>query len=165
MSTIKTWYLEMTSPSQLREVNESRGLAVTEAEVKQFQLNRFLYTYIGEAWQWFDKLNWSDEQWRDWAEQDDLRTWIAYEAGSPAGFYELNKTSATEIEIVYFGLAPKFIGRGYGAYLLSRAVKSAWEWQGTERVWLRTCTLDHSSALNNYQSRGFEIYRQEEEEI
>ena len=154
----------MTSPAQLNEVTDGNGLVVKEAEVKQFQLNRFLYTYIGEACQWFDKLEWSDQQWRDWAEQDGLRTWLAYAAGSPAGFYELHQSGEGEIEIAYFGLAPKFIGKGYGGYLLSQAVKSAWQWQGTKRVWLHTCTLDHSSALTNYQARGFEIYREEREE-
>ena len=165
MSKITTWYLEMTDPSQLQDVTESNALELKEAKVKQYQVNRFLYTYIGEAWQWFDKLDWSDAQWRDWSERDTLRTWIAYESGSIAGYFELDKTADSEIEIAYFGLAPKFIGKGYGGYLLSQAVKAAWSWQGTQRVWLHTCTLDHANALNNYRARGFQLYREEVEEI
>mgnify|MGYP001605807776 FL=1 len=68
------------------------------------------------------------------------------------------------MEIAYFGLAEDFIGRGFGGYLLTRAIESAWAWEGTRRVWVHTCTLDHPSALNNYMSRGMQIYKKEIEE-
>jgi hypothetical protein len=29
------------------------------------------------------------------------------------------------------------------------------------RVWVHTCTLDHPSALKNYQARGFSLYKTE----
>jgi GNAT superfamily N-acetyltransferase len=63
------------------------------------------------------------------------------------------------VEIAYFGLAPKFIGRGFGGYLLSQAIKSAWKMKGTQRAWVHTCTLDHPGALRNYKARGMEVYR------
>jgi hypothetical protein len=44
---------------------------------------------------------------------------------------------------------------------LSQAVKSAWAIPSTDRVWLHTCSLDHPSALNNYQRRGFKVYKTE----
>jgi GNAT superfamily N-acetyltransferase len=66
-----------------------------------------------------------------------------------------------DVEIIYFGLAENFIGRGFRAYLLSEAIKSAWGWHGAGRVWVHTCTLDHPGALRNYLDRGMEIYREE----
>jgi GNAT superfamily N-acetyltransferase len=161
MKKVTTYYLEMKSPSLLTEKSESRGLQVTEAEIKQFQFNRFLYRLVGEAWAWTDKLSWTDDQWQSFAEDDNLRTWVAYFRGSPAGYYELQKQQDGDVEIAYFGLAPRFIGRGFGGYLLSQAIKSAWNWAGTRRVWVHTCTLDHPSALQNYEDRGLEIYRTE----
>lgn len=161
MSQVTIYYLEMNSPSALKEKTGSSGLDIRECEVKQFQFNKFLYQLVGGAWEWTDKLSWSDEEWKAFAENDDLRTWVAYDRGSPAGYYELQRQEGGDVEVVYFGLAPNFIGRGFGSYLLSQALKSAWEWDGTKRVWLHTCTLDHPNALRNYQARGMEIYKTE----
>jgi hypothetical protein len=33
-----------------------------------------------------------------------------------AGHFELNTDSEFNVEIAYFGLAPKFIGKGFGGY-------------------------------------------------
>ena len=161
MNEVTTKYLEMKSASSLKDKKESKGLQIVESEIKQFQFNRFLYQLVGKAWQWTDKLSWSDEQWKAYAENDNLRTWAAYLRGSPAGYYELQQQDGGDLEIAYFGLAPKFIGQGFGGYLLSQAIKSAWEWRGTKRVWVHTCSLDHPSALQNYKARGMEVYRVE----
>ena len=158
MTEVTTYYLEMRSPALLKAKQEAHGLQVCECEIKQFQFNRFLYQFVGAPWAWTDKLSWTDDQWRAYAEDDDLRTWVAYYRGSPAGFYELQRQDRGDVEIAYFGLATRFIGQGFGAYLLSQAIESAWAWKGTKRVWVHTCTLDHPSALLNYKSRGMEIY-------
>lgn len=156
-TNVTTYQLEMTSPKQLLESSDTMGLHVVEAIVKQYQFNRFLYGFVGAPWSWTDKLQWSNTQWRDYAEDADLRTWVAYHRGSPAGYFELQKQDAGNVEITYFGLAESFIGQGFGAYLLTQAVRSAWAWRGTQRVWAHTCTLDHPGALHNYQARGFRI--------
>ena len=161
MSAITTYYLEMMSSDSLNEKTDPKGATVLECKIKQFQFNKFLYQLVGSNWNWTDKLSWSDEQWKAFAEVDTLRTWVAYVKGSPAGYFELQQQKNKHVEIAYFGLAPKFIGQGVGGYLLSQAVKAAWAWDGTTRVWVHTCTLDHPNALQNYQSRGFEIYQEE----
>lgn len=159
MEEVTTWYLEILTPDELKEKEKPDGLEVIEAEVKEFRFNRYLYQLVGEEWRWFDKLSLSDDEWKDYAESDNLRTWVAYVRGSIAGYYELQKQADKNVEIAYFGLAPRFIGKGYGGYLLSHAIKSAWSWGNTSRVWVHTCTLDHEAALNNYQARGFKIYK------
>lgn len=163
MTEVTTYYLEMKSGSLLKDKNNSYGLKIFECEIKQFQFNRFLYQLVGEDQEWFDKNTWSDEQWKEFAENENLRTWVAYYKGSPAGYYELQQQDDGDVEIAYFGLAPKFIGKGFGGYLLSQAIESAWDWKGTKRVWVHTCTLDHPSALQNYKARGLEVYRVETE--
>ena len=163
MSEVTTWYLEMMSPAALCAVRDPGGLQVSECRVAQYQFNRFLYQLVGAAWDWTDKLAWSDRQWQAYAEDDRLRTWVAYTQGSPAGYFELQQQTGGDTEIKYFGLVERFIGRGFGGFLLSQALEAAWAWPGTERVWVHTCSLDHPGALHNYQARGMTLYRTETE--
>lgn len=159
--TITTFYLEMRNPDELKfkDCAES-AFWIGECREKQFEYNRFLYKLIGADWQWFDKRPWTDNDWREYSENSNLRTWVGYMVGSIAGYYELQRQDNDNIEIAYFGLAKPFIGRGLGGHLISHAIKSAWEW-GANRVWVHTCTLDHPNALTNYTARGMKIYKEE----
>jgi len=163
MATVTTYYLEMNSPDQLKDKPRPPGLAIIEAELKEYRFNRYLYQLVGEQWHWTDKLTLPDAAWKTYAENDNLRTWVAYYKGSIAGYFELQQQDNNQVEIAYFGLAPEYIGLGFGGYLLSTAIKHAWSLEGTERVWVHTCTLDHDRALTNYQARGFNLYKQQEE--
>lgn len=160
--TCTTFYLEMTSSAELREKPSRPDLQIVECELPQPELNRFLYALVGKAWDWTDLSRWSDDQWRALVEQEGHRTWVAYHRGAIAGYYELYRPDGRNVEIRYFGLAAAFMGLGFGGPLLSHALRSAWNWPGTERVWVHTCTLDHPAALANYQARGLRVYRQEE---
>ncbi|HEY5714987.1 MAG TPA: GNAT family N-acetyltransferase, partial [Psychromonas sp.] len=137
------------------------GLTLTEAEIKEFRFNKYLYSLVGENWQWFDKLGDSDGQWQAHAEREQLRTWVAYYKGAIAGYFELEIADNRDVELLYFGLAPKFIGKGFGGYLLATAVNNAWQLCHAKRVWVHTCSLDHPRALSNYQACGFQLYKQE----
>ncbi|MEE4379982.1 MAG: GNAT family N-acetyltransferase [Candidatus Competibacteraceae bacterium] len=160
MSAVTIYYLEMRSLEELKPAHcRADPPMIMECQIKQFQLNQFLYRFIGTPWQWTDKASWTDTQWRSYAESDQLRTFVAYQAGAIAGYYELQR-QADAVEISYFGLTEPFIGHGYGGYLLTCAVRDAWSWEA-RRVWVHTCTLDHPAALLNYQKRGFTLYQQE----
>ncbi len=161
MSEVTTYYLDMNHENALIEKSKPENLEIKESEIKEYKLNLFLYQLVGEDWGWKDKLSLPIEDWKKYAESENLRTWVAYYKGSIAGYYELEKQTDGNVEIAYFGLAPNFIGKGLGGYLLSQAIKSAWTFQDTKRVWVHTCTLDHKSALANYQARGFQLYREE----
>ena len=113
MKELITYYLEMTSPALLNAKIDAKGLVVRECQIKQFQFNKFLYQFVGEAWEWTDKLSWSDEAWKTYAENDRLRTWVAYYQGSPAGYFELQQQAEGTVELAYFGLALNFIGKGW----------------------------------------------------
>jgi ribosomal protein S18 acetylase RimI-like enzyme len=155
-----TTYLEMRSPSELRpKLCADERFWIGEATVKQWRFNKFLYLTVGSLWAWNDKRDWTDDQWRQYAESDRLRTFGAYHDGSPAGYYELQH-EGEDVEIIYFGLLPAFIGRGLGGALLSRAIEDAWQME-PRRVWVHTCTLDHPAALANYRARGMKIYKTE----
>jgi GNAT superfamily N-acetyltransferase len=121
---------------------------------------RYLYQEVGKAYRWTDRLSWSDETIRNYLATPGVSVWLMSWEGEPAGYFELRTHEDGSVEIAYFGLLPAFIGRGWGKFLLTRAVQSAWE-VGTARVWLHTCTLDHPAALPNYLKRGFRPVREE----
>jgi GNAT superfamily N-acetyltransferase len=164
VTTVTTTYLEMTTPAELRpkRIADPR-FRIEQVAPVDWRLNRHMYCAVGEPWQWLEKRAWTDGQWRDYAESDRLRTFVAYYDDSPAGYYELRRDDGGGIEIVYFGLLPQFVGKGFGSALLTSALEEAWR-MAPSRVWLHTCSLDHPAALANYQARGMKIYRIETKE-
>lgn len=158
---VKRTYLEMRSPGQLRPAATPqptpRVERLADCTVEFF---RYLYEEVGRAYHWTDRLGWSDETIRQYLATPGVSFWLMSEENEPAGYFELRRHEDRSVEIAYFGLLPDYIGRGWGKYLLTRAVQSAWQ-LGTDRVWLHTCTLDHAAALPNYLSRGFEPFREE----
>jgi len=84
---------------------------------------------------------------------------VLYAGGEPAGYVELDRRAKPDIRIAYFGLAPFFIGRGLGRYLLNWAVDLAWSY-GPERLLVSTWSFDHPRAFANYQKAGFRPYKQ-----
>jgi GNAT superfamily N-acetyltransferase len=163
MTPIVTTYLEMRSPDQLRAKRSAdERVQIREKKERDWRFNRDLYLAVGEMWSWSDKRAWSDEQWKEYGLAPELRTFGAYYDNSLAGYYELRRDDKGGVEIAYFGLLPEFIGRGLGGALLTNAIEEAWRMSPpVTRVWVHTCTLDHTSALANYQARGMVIYKQE----
>jgi GNAT superfamily N-acetyltransferase len=158
--TVTTTFLEMRDRAQLRpKTSDEPRFRILEASVRQWELNRFLYALVGSPWGWRDKLTWTDERWKAYAESQTLRTFVGYWDGAPAGYFELS-SAADGVEIAYFGLAPRFIGKGLGGPLLTRAIEEAWS-LNPPRVWVHTCTLDHPAALQNYLARGMAVFRTE----
>ena len=157
-------YLEMRSPAEiLAKPDADEGFMIRECPVELWQLNRFLYLAVGESCGWNSKSNWSEDQWRNYADSKKLRTVVAYFDGIPIGYFELNENGIQEIEIVCLGLIPEYRGQGLGGVLLSAALKVAWKSE-PQRVWVRICRNDHEIALANYQSRGMKVYRVDEDE-
>lgn len=159
VTQITTWFLEMTSPDQLRPGRAPRQDAVlTRVGRPCPEFSRFFYRAVGGSWYWIDRIEWTYEQWQTWAEQ--VETWAAYVDGTPAGYFELQDRRVGEgsVNIALFGLLPWAIGQGIGGWLLTRAVERAWE-LGPRMVTVNTCSMDGPHALANYQARGFTIAR------
>ena len=151
-------YLEMRPPTDAPPAPARSGLHTCEARRPSPQLSRYLYTAVGSPWTWYMRRSWSYDRWMTHLRQPGLSTHIGYVAGTPAGYFELQKHPDASTEIKLFGLLPEFIGEGLGSILLSDCVDAAWK-TGAARVWLHTCSLDHPAALPNYQARGFTLFR------
>jgi GNAT superfamily N-acetyltransferase len=155
---VTTWYLQMLSPEQLRSADApSPEARIERADIPSPELSRFLYTAVGGAWYWIDRLGWNYARWLEYLDRPAVETLVLYVSGTPAGYVELEIQPEDNVEIAYFGLLPRFIGQGLGGYLLSAGIARAWA-QGARRVWVHTCTLDGPHALANYQARGFVVY-------
>lgn len=172
---VTTTYLEQTSPSDLipARTPAEPGEVVRAGEPSP-EFSRFLYTAVGGDWYWTERLPWTLADWTEWLSRPGSETWVLRVSGTPAGFVELDaqpSPRATQVEIAYFGLLRRFIGRGLGGRLLTEGISRAWslgtrwpELPPVDRVWVHTCTLDGEHALPNYQARGLRAYRKTEAE-
>src|SRR5262245_45394249 len=124
------------------------------------EINRYMYVTVGNDWWWYYRRSWDYARWLAYVDREALQTWVAYVAGAPAGFFELERQEGDNVEIAIFGLLPRFAGRRLGGPLLTACVNSAWD-LGAARVWVHTCDLDHPHALSNYLARGFSVFKVE----
>jgi GNAT superfamily N-acetyltransferase len=163
LTSVTTYYLEMTDPDQFLPQRSARGdLRLARVDPPLPELNRFFYTAVGGDWYWTDRLGWTHADWLAYLGRSGVETWVLSAAGVPAGYAELAGEPGGDVEVAYFGLLPAFIGVGLGGHLLTVTVERAWA-MPARRVWLHTCTLDHPVALAHYQARGFRLYKQEVE--
>ena len=126
-----------------------------------FQLNKFFYKQIGKKHRWIDRLVWEDKKWIDYVNNLNVKTYVLKEKNEIIGYFEqiYNKKNK-DCEIAYFGILENYLGKKYGGYLLSEAIRYSFA-KNIERVWVHTCSLDHRNALNNYLSRGMKIFKSE----
>jgi len=152
---------------EMRDIADLRRAPLPDPSVRVEQVVecppsfwRYLYTEVGRAYYWIDRLPWTDDEIRRYLAEPEVSLWLMTVRGAPAGYFELKRDRVGGTEIAYFGVLPEFTGRGLGGYLLTVAVERAWA-AGTERVWLHTNTLDHPAALPNYLKRGFKAFHSE----
>jgi len=154
-------YLEMRDRAELNPARSNDPLITIEWQRNcSIGLFRDLYREVGKNYFWIDRLTWTDEQIKTYLQQPGVSLWLMTYDGDVAGYFELKKEADGSTEIAYFGLMPRFIGRGLGKHLLTCAVEQAWA-DGAQRVWLHTCTDDDPAALPNYVKRGFKPFRTE----
>lgn len=153
-------YLEMLERPPARQLPAPRGkLALMRAEPCTVSFYRYLYETVGTPWVWFERRLWSDAALAAELAKPTTEIFVLYADGVPAGFFELDAAEAQQTKLCYFGLAPDFIGRRLGPFLLNAAVERAWS-RPLKRFWVHTCTFDHPRALPLYQRAGFAVYAQ-----
>ena len=170
--TLEITYLQMNDWSEFRPayLNYPEGIKVMCMDTPDVAFYRFLYSSIGKQWRWRSRLSHSDQEIEALLSIPGTSVHVLYVAGVPAGYIELAKhlegrsSRFYSIEIVYFGLRPGYIGRGFGKHLLSHGIAYAWN-KGTQRLWVHTSNLDAPHALKNYINRGFKVHRVEQQPI
>jgi GNAT superfamily N-acetyltransferase len=155
--TVTITYLELLPEAEIREPSRPAPPGFRVSEVRDPAVNADLYRRVGADYAWFDRLRWSDADWRCWA--DRVHTYVIELGPETAGYWELEHESETSAKIPIFGLLGEFHGRGIGGHALSAALRIGREF--APRVWLTTCTLDGPYALRNYLARGMSPFREE----
>lgn len=164
MTVVTRTYLRLDHPGALVARRTSDPMVRVERE-RPISASRYrhLYAAVGRAWHWGDRDAWSDARLQAHLDQPDVHVFVMRVGGETAGYVELQRHDAGDVEIAYFGLLSAFIGLGLGAHLLTVAVEEA-AGIGATSVWLHTCSLDHPAALANYRARGFVPFRVEQYE-
>ena len=155
-------YLEINS---IKDLNESsifpEKSLIFLVNPSDFQLNKFFYKNIGKHHNWVDRLIWTEKQWREYANNKNVKTYVLKIKEDIAGYFELIiHPSQKEVEIAYLGLLEEYHNKKLGSHLLTKAIKNSFI-ENPKRVWVHTCSLDHKNALNNYLSRGMKIFKTE----
>ncbi len=157
---VVTTYLEMNErPTRPTVPCPAGQYAVMRLERPSPAFYRYLYILVGEPWLWTDRRTLGDAALDAEINAEGVEIYVLYAGGEPAGYVELDRRAKPGIHIAFFGLAPSFIGRGLGRYLLNWAVDLAWSY-GPERLTVSTWSFDHPRALANYQKAGFRPYKQ-----
>ncbi|MHC8509669.1 MAG: GNAT family N-acetyltransferase [Rhodospirillales bacterium] len=148
--------LEMTAPpSAPPPPRPAEKLALLRLETPGVPFYRFLYNAVGGPWLWWERRAMSDEDLLAVIRDENVEIEVLYIGGAPAGYFELDRRRAGEVELAYFGLMPEFTGRRIGPFLLRAAVDQAWTKGAPKRLWVHTCNLDSPKALPVYQRAGF----------
>ena len=159
---VNRYYLEINSLKNLNKVNSpNNNLVLEKVTPPNIELNKFFYKNIGKKHRWIDRLAWDNLKWISYLENENVSTFVLKINEDLIGYFEviLDK-SIKSSEIAYFGILDNYLGKKYGGYLLSEAIKLCFE-LNSQRVWVHTCSLDHKNALQNYLKRGMKVFKEE----
>lgn len=118
-----------------------------------------LYKKVGMEWGWCGRLLLIPEDLKNKLESPENEVWLFKTEGVLRGFFEIDRTKKGEAEIVYLGLLPEEIGKGFGKPFLEAAITTA-SGKNSDKVWLHTCEYDHPNALSIYQKAGFIVEKE-----
>ena len=153
----KVTYLEMRRPPDRAPAEVRPGVEVRRAVEPTVSFYRYLYDTVGRDWNWTGRRLMDDATLAVIVQDPAVEVNVIWVNGVPAGLMELDLRTPENIELLYFGLVPDFIGRGLGRFALDWTVDRAWSFRPL-RLWVHTCDLDHPNALSVYQKAGFIIY-------
>jgi GNAT superfamily N-acetyltransferase len=157
---VTVYYLEMLNRPRQTVPAPCDGLMVQQVPAPTVPYYRSLYDAVGKDYYWLSRRKMPDAELARILDDPRNELHVLHVAGAPAGFAELDRRQANEIELTQFGLMPGFIGQGLGKWFLQWTIDKAWSYEPS-RFWLHTCTLDHPVALPNYLKAGFRLFKEE----
>jgi GNAT superfamily N-acetyltransferase len=159
LAVLKT-LLEMPKQPTFQPLEWEAGTRVEQVFGCPPSFARFLYREVGRHFHWVEHLEDSDAEIAARLARPGYELWLLTQHEAPAGYYELLRRDDGVVELLYFGLLPEFIGRGFGKRLLAHAIQRAWALP-TTCLWVNTCSLDGAAALPNYLASGFVVVKEE----
>ncbi len=140
------------------------GAVVTRERLTTDQY-RAIYTEVGAPWLWWLRRVMPGHLLERHLASSTVSVHLLRVGGEVAGFFELDAGHWPCVNLNYFGLLPRFIGRGLGKPLLDFAVDAVFEGATALRgMSVNTCNADHPRALPNYLAAGFVEYRRTREQ-
>jgi len=157
--TVTGTFLRMDRPPAGTAAALPTGWQVVRASAPTVGFYRYLYNTVGADYVWWLRRTMPDDELGALLRDPLVSIDVLYNAGEPAGFFELDGRNWPDINLSYFGLMPHAIGTGVGYPFLREAVDAAWR-QNPRGMTVNTCTADHPRALPTYLRAGFHALRQ-----
>ena len=160
---VKRYFLDLQFKKfKILKLKLPENIKIVLDEGRDFNINKFFYKNIGIDHYWRDRLIWTDKEWAKYVSNPNFETWIIKKDDDLVGFYEQEYHHLKdEVELINLGILKNYRGNKFGSLLLNHSINSAFE-KKPDRMWVHTCSLDHKHALQNYKSRGFEVFKKEE---
>lgn len=161
MKTIKVTrtYLQLLNKPSIDFNFPDKSIEVCQLREPTVDYYLYLYNAVGNDIHWVDRNLLNREALEKIITNSNVIIYVMYYQGHPAGYSELHRENQDSVELAYFGLIPKFRGKGLGKHLLNYTIEKAFKYY-PRRLWLHTCNLDHPHAMNNYLRRGFQVFDQ-----
>jgi GNAT superfamily N-acetyltransferase len=151
-------FFEMHEPKELRVTLPNTHFRLLPKPIPADEYRKYYYG-VGEKHFWLDRMVMPDNELFEKINANNVDIFLFYVNKEIAGYIEFVKEEKYA-EILYFGLLPAYIGKGYGKYFLQWVIAKAWSYK-PEWIQLNTCTLDHPNALGTYKKAGFTETRKE----
>src|SRR6266851_5475479 len=108
--------LNPASPRKMTAFGDFPNIAIARAPRPSPDLYRMWYRTVGEAFHWFDRWDWSDEQITKHLADPGIQLFVATritgaQQADLAGWYELRGVAEDDsVEIAYFGIVAREFG-------------------------------------------------------
>jgi GNAT superfamily N-acetyltransferase len=162
MPKVQRFFLELKNEKKNNQlIDFPKNVKIFLDTEKDIYINKFFYRQIGKDHFWRDRLLWTDNEWSRYINNKSLEIGIMKIDGELIGFYEQEfHETKNEIELIQMGVLKEYQGKKLGSFLLKYIIHNSFN-KNVERIWVHTCSLDHKYALNNYLSKGFNIFKDE----
>jgi GNAT superfamily N-acetyltransferase len=154
---VRVFYLKMhASPEDTLQENNTVTFEQLSQPITRENYLR-LYGSVGIRNNWVDRFIMSEEVLLQKINATNVIIYVMKVNNEEAGFIELVREEKF-VELLYFGLFPEFIGKGFGKYFLNWSIRKAWSFD-PDWIQLNTCALDNKNALPTYIKAGFVQYK------
>ena len=152
----KVWYLEIRNPKT--RVIEDPDFKILKQFPVEFEQYRKIYTEVGGQWNWANRLILNYIELKSILDDPENEIYYCYYKGAFVGYFELD-LHKEDVELVYFGLSPNYIGKGLGNIMIQGVIRKVQQ-LNSPRLWLHTCEFDSPQALSFYIKSGFVVFNE-----